>query len=476
MKRLLGVYIMTLLIIATSVSSADQEVSPFIEYFPLQTSNSWTYIRTEEPEQTVRYWTRQTLQRSGAVYSVRGRKLPKAGVTTEVYTVGESVELGRIRFWNINISHGARDGRYDHAPEPPRRILWGKRRLEEGNALSIVEETIVRFSTMATIPSEAVHTAELLIAPPREGIGVRVQRGIAEITCHPIRETVNVQAGSFANCLVMIIRVKPDDNSSNDSLQGGWETHSYYAPNVGLVKEVQKNLAGHLTYTLTLKHYRIAPPSEEPEKTRRISTISPVPANSLSAKEAESTAQSVVKPWYPDAALVDILTDRGAYPLQAGTPLPKGGVASGRTIIIGELTGEQGELLGYSVSVDEVPDINRFVNVFRWRCIYKHQEKYLIVLVSKYFVQFQEATETSDVRTVPIQNWEIDTNQAISIAEQNEAIPRGYNFRLAMWKYNDKLLPFWTIPYMLPDQRIFVINATTGQMLIGLEAEKVTPP
>jgi hypothetical protein len=452
MKRLLGVYMMTLLMIAAPVSSEEKETSQLIDYFPLQTGNSWTYIRTEEQGQVVSNWAQETILRTGTVYNVRGRQFPEApGTTTEVYTVGESIELDPNHYWNLNPIHfwnikindeAVRDGRYGDKLDRPRRILWGKKQLNEGNILVIVEEVTVHLSTMATIPSEAVHKAELLIAPPKEGIGVKTQRGNAEIVCRPMRETVNVQAGSFANCLVMV--------TSGDGLESGWETHSYYAPNVGLVQEVQRDSGGNVTYTLTLKDYKIITPSGKQEQPPTFKTPS-VPATSVSAMEADKAVESVVKKWHAEAVLVDLFADYGVYSFPKGASLLRGGLSSGKA------------------------------NVFRWRRLYRYQEKYLTVVVSKYFLQFQEGNPLPDGAApiqnwnVPIQNWKIDSDQAISIAEQNEAIPWGIYFRLAMWKYNDKLLPFWTMPYMLPDQRLFLINATTGQILIGVEGQ-VTPP
>ena len=57
MKKLLGVSMMTLLmIVATAAYSEEKEVPQLIDYFPLHTVNSCSYIRAEEPWRIVRNW------------------------------------------------------------------------------------------------------------------------------------------------------------------------------------------------------------------------------------------------------------------------------------------------------------------------------------------------------------------------------------------------------------------------------------
>jgi len=475
-KRLLIICVATFLLIAMSVYSEEGNVSQMQDYLPLCTGNSWTYIHVEEPGRIIRNWAEVVLK-GGLIYSVRGRKPSSGSTKTEVYTVGDSITLDQIRFWNIEIKNSAsdaRDGRYHHIPEPPRLLLWGKRLLDDGSLLSIVEERIVRYSTMTSIPSEAEHRAELLIAPERQGIRVIAGRGIAEMICLPNRITINTPAGEFTNCITMVTRVEPEEGSSDDDVESGWESYSYYAPGVGLVKEVQKDLDDNVNYTLELKSYNITGPNGKQDDSHLVSRIYAIPTNSLSAMEAHEVAGPMAEEWRSGAVLVDLMTDRGAYPIPVGTPLPDGRIASERMIIVADLT-KPGEL-AYSVEIQRPPHIDRFVNTFRWRCIYKHQDDYLNILVSKQFIQSEEGKQVPDSGEVQIKDWRIDTDRAISISEQNEATPRGYLFRLKTWRHNNKLIPFWTVPYVLPDHKLFVINATTGQMVIGTETENIKSP
>jgi len=64
-----------------------------------------------------------------------------------------------------------------------------------------------------------------------------------------------VPAGKFSSCLEIITEVTLDEKKEDWS--NSYMTYSYYALDIGLVKETQKKPDGETTYTLELTKFQI---------------------------------------------------------------------------------------------------------------------------------------------------------------------------------------------------------------------------
>ena len=237
-------------------------------YLPLAKGNTWTYERTVEDPEKVYIWRHLVCLQTGHTYTARGLgfkkndDIPKKGI--EKYTVENRGKIDGKEFWEINISTlYARDGRYQFVGHPAERILWGRISTGETDLRSWVEERInYGFAPLSPCMSglsysKTVHQAWFLLEP-REDLEVSTEYGLTTITATANRIDILTPAGKFPKCLEVITEVASEDETKKSSDIGmGWTTYSYYAPNVGLVKEVQKDYKGDTTYTLELIDYKL---------------------------------------------------------------------------------------------------------------------------------------------------------------------------------------------------------------------------
>lgn len=245
-------------------------------YFPLAIGNTWTYKKTSfKPTEVYNYSEERTVESGGntpkgSTYFIIGRSLegvmdsksPK--VTQEKYTlIGKDEGV----FFKVKVEgKNARDGRYDSIElqkEP--NIRWGyvKNKLCE----------TIEGESMGTKTEKktwcAIIEPNIVISPGKREAN---EPPIWSIGAKMYKSSITVPAGEFKNCLQNLTMVRGknfaevlfQDKSAeyvyNDDEQGDFgrfRTESFYAKNVGLVKEVQYNSKGEVTYQLELIEYNV---------------------------------------------------------------------------------------------------------------------------------------------------------------------------------------------------------------------------
>jgi len=185
---------------------------------------------------------------------------------TETYKVDAHDKSGawQISITSVPSSGKPRDGRYIGAS----KILWGRTSTGANTATHQVYETIVhdpegfgpnkellRLPAMdchwlapswkTTVP-RGRHTAALWSTSVG---GCVVDYSTNRIT------TVKVAAGAFHNC---VVTKEVRGVMGQDAPRTAYTTYSFFSPGVGLVKEVQKDEAGEVLYTMELKSYHLA--------------------------------------------------------------------------------------------------------------------------------------------------------------------------------------------------------------------------
>ena len=230
------------------------------KYFPLAKGNQWEYKRTLFEGRKVFSWEAYTLVVKGynssekegetTFTTISRGSLPQQ--SEETYSVkDQAYDENGIPMWEIEISSPtARDGRYEGLTLAPDTILWG--RVPSGEGVIEIGEILISEHFFA---GKRKHKGTLLVEPLAEEVEARMQpMGLpVEFITSAKLISVTVPAGRFHKCLQMItkVKVKGDDKIKS------WTTYSYYAPKVGLVKEVQKNNEDKETYTLELIRYNL---------------------------------------------------------------------------------------------------------------------------------------------------------------------------------------------------------------------------
>ncbi|MBU3912465.1 MAG: hypothetical protein KKE50_00070 [Nanoarchaeota archaeon] len=253
-------------------------------YFPLAIGNTWTYKKTSfKPTEIYSYTMERTVEAGwdtpkGLTSFVVGRSLggirdskkedKSPEITQEKYTItgkGEGI------FFNVKVEgENTRDGRYYSIESPILKrepnVRWGY----VGNGLwETIEgknmDTKTEKKTWCTIikPGIVVSPGNREDnKPPMWSIGAKMYKS-----------TIAVPAGEFKNCLENLAMVhgknvgevlfqgKPAeyvyDNPNEQSGFGRFRTESFYAKNVGLVKEIQYNSKGEVTYQLELIEFKV---------------------------------------------------------------------------------------------------------------------------------------------------------------------------------------------------------------------------
>jgi len=91
------------------------------------------------------------------------------------------------------------------------------------------------------------------------GVGRRgEERLVTEYTNHGSSKSIRVPAGTFEGCVQTAVKCSTS-KAKQSPLSTQWEIHTFWAPEVGMVREYQKLDDGTLVYELTLVSYRISP-------------------------------------------------------------------------------------------------------------------------------------------------------------------------------------------------------------------------
>lgn len=247
-------------------------------FFPLAVGNSWKYKRTVYKSEEVFYSTEQTIVKSesdspleGTTYLTVGRaigELPQNSI--EAYTIFNFTLAGRPEgaLWNVKIEgNNPRDGRYSSFTnkEDP-NIRWhyvekGVWEIMDGEYLGADTEN--RNWLVLLTPNVIISTSSKDGEPSLRAMG-------AVLT----KEIITTPAGVFSNCLKNCTMIKgknlagvllknevaqfsdEEDIFGKDSF-GKFLKISYYAREVGLIKEIQYNFKGEITYELELIEYNV---------------------------------------------------------------------------------------------------------------------------------------------------------------------------------------------------------------------------
>ena len=234
----------------TFVEYGDPDKVQQSQYLPLNEGNKWVYRKTVPSGSTV--YVIQPWPQGKESSFVMGPSQIKPGVFSETIRVKKKrVDSKGRESWEIEISpKTSRDGRYGAGvASGPDTLLWG--RVVSSGAIIQIDETFIFAPTV--FQDERQRKIPLLIEPFTPRVEASIINGIGEYTSKSQRSTVKVPAGLFKDCLEMNIAVK--ENSEVRTTGPGWITVSHYAPGVGLVKEIQKNSEGAMTYLLELVEY-----------------------------------------------------------------------------------------------------------------------------------------------------------------------------------------------------------------------------
>lgn len=225
-----------------AVSNLEQ---PYSNYLPLNTGNYWTYHRTVL--QDVYTWEAyQTLNEGTVTFVVMTVPGIQPGDSEETYRVlAPDDEIG---LWKMEISDPlSRDGRYGGGYTKPDQILWG--RVPSSEEIIEIDEILIKESYFeGTKKYETVLLAQSLI----EGAEVTLMLSNSKVT-YAVSSTwteITVPAGTFPCTLEVVTQVVSDYAS--------WEIFSYFAPGVGLVKEMQIDGSGQAAYTMELVEYHVS--------------------------------------------------------------------------------------------------------------------------------------------------------------------------------------------------------------------------
>ncbi|MCK4340647.1 MAG: hypothetical protein KAY37_02845 [Phycisphaerae bacterium] len=236
------------------------------QYLPMNTGNTWTYYKSTSGKGEILLWA--LIERSGDKGKV-AYITAKAGPATsqETYTVQESVQDGRLKFWQIRVDPTeARDGRYGSIPGTALRvekILWG--RVPSSEHIIEIDEVIVRNPVFGG--TEVREERPILPEPKTTDMEVRIVPGTwngssfhptpvnMEIKASLQKIDIVVPAGSWREVLEVTTDVKQEGAK--------WTTISYYVQGVGLVKEVQFDPEGSESYRLELKSFQLKNPDHK---------------------------------------------------------------------------------------------------------------------------------------------------------------------------------------------------------------------
>jgi len=225
------------------------------KYFPLAVGNMWTYKRTvsqgkkplfwfvyevEKSRPLNQYWDARIDHPKGSWASYVGNAVDiESGIETYkiVKKIDQVGEYKKLDAFEVTVSDKARDGRYEL--QKLEGVYW--RYTESG----FVWEVIRGFHLGEGILVND-YIAFLKLNEGLEEVSERKRR----ISCERSEE-INVPAGRFKNCIENTIK------SLGGIEEEEFTTIDYFEKNVGLVKEVQYNSKGKITYKLELINYNV---------------------------------------------------------------------------------------------------------------------------------------------------------------------------------------------------------------------------
>lgn len=251
-------------IINSTIGSQAGDKKQTDSYLPMAKGNRWKYLRKIDLEFFKNKET-YVVHLGNWKLTLRSSEIDKlAEESFEEYIVGNKVNIDNNPYWEIKvIPKSARDRRYEYAV----KILWGKVPPGEKKDIRVLFNERITYNENA----DPIKASKMLMESQGNDLNIEhISPFLLDIDPHEVEGSkvtleelsikekliysgknidIQVPAGNFKNCMEMIREFEGE----------GWKTYSYYAKNVGLVKEVRKKSNDDIIYSLELVEYAIAP-------------------------------------------------------------------------------------------------------------------------------------------------------------------------------------------------------------------------
>ena len=240
-------------------------------YAPLAVGNRWTYLKTVKKPVDIFYLTAMSVIRPSKELRL-GKRILLTGRPHFARAFAEQDEETYMIEQQINdawlvsaLGQNPRDGRYiDQKPGSKIQWYYNRNSVEETVECTDAGAETQRKTILAFLQLDAIVTDGLHHGAPHLSIGSNRHRG-----------RIKVPAGTFTDCLrtvrithcknpleVVLHSAAPEyafEPGKNEEKMrfGRFMTESFYAKDIGLVKEVQHNALGEETYVLELRSYTI---------------------------------------------------------------------------------------------------------------------------------------------------------------------------------------------------------------------------
>jgi len=212
--------------------------TPRFDYFPLAVGNSWTYKCTIQPGREPLFSLVAQVEKP---HPARGHtqgdwiwnygRCANAKSGTETYAV--SGYDRKLDAFHITVSEGAIETR-KYSLQDMEDVYW------RYNSYGVWE--VIRARDLG---ETILVNGFLAFLRPGEGLEETLETR-RKVSCEVLQDPVRVPAGKFTNCL------KNVTTQLGGTTKEEIRTISYFAENVGLVKETQYDAHGEETYTLEL--------------------------------------------------------------------------------------------------------------------------------------------------------------------------------------------------------------------------------
>ncbi len=474
-----------------SKDNEQSAVSGPIQYLPLVKGNKWIYKRTVLQSKNICNWAIEVdLSKNEKSYMTRGYNPGISEVTSfESYLIGDEIIIDGNKFWKIRIDGELiRDGRYEGIGGQNGQTFWG--RIAINNDYTAIEERIkYRYGVYAGPYEKRI----MLLPEPVQNIKYNIDMGSVIIIQDTIvNYEISVPAGDFSKCLKIVTKVKLKEGDTPPNLRktdknvfvDSWETHSYYAPNVGLVKEVQKDYYGNDNYILELESYNVNI-EKKSEIKMNMSEITAFNAKELAEKAMIKEFKNVelLSIFATQYSLIPGKKDKNKYNVDEWLLIYKN---SEYDAIYCKVNSNS------NVKIFLEPDFRTNNDeVIAMTIIYKdntmksHEMKEFYRLNGAIYATVKEEGDiysedySSSLfnlskaiqQSPPLKNININNDMAMEIAVKNGGFPAMVSvfgcgiFLLQMKKFNNSNVPIWILPHRYPDHLRRGIRADNGDIL-----------
>ncbi|MGB7531449.1 MAG: PGF-CTERM sorting domain-containing protein [Halobacteriota archaeon] len=255
---LIGLVLIGVVVLSGSIDVCRGDGKEWPNLLPLSEGNEWEYKITVPPDGDF-YYFNEILYPSKRRASLKGRFLPDPGEYSLKFVVTDEIEESEFaKYWKIRVE---KDSLGMYSRRDIESVWWGYlagTSGKKGERLEYKPEKIREKGRPFSV------TTLLFENPDVSSIeeGFEGKPPYFYLKCFPDQVVASVPAGRFSNCWIFVqkIPVAKEFDINNFSPSLGFQTYSYYAPNVGLVKQYQEDSEGHRLYTMELVSYKIAAP------------------------------------------------------------------------------------------------------------------------------------------------------------------------------------------------------------------------